>query len=165
MAKETLGSNQEVLRIDSKKTKAIGAANVTMGGLSIFSSYNVCHSACMALIAGLSAIGIVVSGMPLAFLIPYQLYFWIFGIIILAVGTALYFKMGKCISQTQAEQSSAGPSKTRGFAWEMLVANAGLLFAGFPFAGNSYLIFMILGFAIVITVILVYLFERFENAN
>ncbi len=130
-----------------KKETAIGAANATMGGMSIFSSYNVCHSACMALIAGLSAIGIVVSGMPLAFLIPYQIYFWIFGIAIFAVGAALYFRMGKCISS------------------KMLVANFGLLFAGFPFAGNSYLIFMIVGFAIIITVILVYLFERFENAN
>ncbi len=147
MAEETLGSNKEVLRIDEKKAKTITAANAAMGGLSIFSSYNVCHSACMALIAGLSAIGIMVSGMPLAFLIPYQIYFWIFGIIILAVGTTLYVKMGKCISG------------------KMLVANAGLLFAGFPFAGNSYLLFMILGFAIVITVILVYLFERFERQD
>lgn len=125
-----------------KKETAISATNATMGGMSIFSSYNVCHSACTAAIAVLSLFGVFVTGMPLFFLTKYQIYFWTIGIAMLIVATVLYFKMNKCISK------------------HILLANFGLLFAGFPFAKNYFTFFMIAGFAITIFAIALYFAER-----
>ncbi len=125
-----------------EKENLVGATNATMGGMSIISSYNICHSVCTSAIALLSLFGIFVTGMPLFFLTKYQIYFWTFGIAILALAIALYFWKGKCISK------------------HMILANAGLLFAGFPFAKNYFTFFMAAGLAIVISAIALYFVER-----
>ncbi|MBI4095820.1 MAG: hypothetical protein HY438_03105 [DPANN group archaeon] len=145
MAEETVGKDKRVLPV--KEGKALTAANAAVGGMGIISSYNVCHSLCMGIIAVLSVFGIFITGMPLFFLTKYQLYFWTFGIIILAVAVGLYFWKGPCISK------------------KMIAANGGLLLAGFPFARGYEFIFMVIGFGIVLIIVLMYLFERFGNGK
>jgi len=113
------------------KEKLLGPANGIFGGMSIISSYNVCHSVCMSLISVLTFFGIAVAGMPLAFLTPYQIYFWTFGIVILAIALILHKIKGPCISK------------------HMILANSGLLLAGIPFANKFYKLFLMFGFAIV----------------
>ncbi len=147
MAEEVVGSNKKMLRIDNKNTKGIAAANAAVSSMSIISSYNICHSLCMSVIALLSVFGIIVAGMPLAFLTQYQIYFWLIGSVILAVAVGLYIWKGPCMSP------------------KLLAANAGLLLAGFPFAGRFYAVFMLTGFAIVITTIIIYLKERAEHGK
>ena len=147
MAEEIVGTNKEVLRINSKSSKGIAAANAAVGGMSIVSSYNVCHSLCMSVIALLSVFGIIVTGMPLAFLTQYQIYFWSIGVGVLAVAAGLYFWKGQCMSP------------------KLLAANAGLLLAGFPFAGEFYAAFMLVGFAVVVAIIIIYLKERMERGK
>ena len=93
MVEEFVGINKKMLRLD----KNVGVVNAATGGMSIISSYNICHSVCTASIALLSFFGIFITGMPLFFLTQYQLYFWAIGIAMLITATALYFKMGKCI--------------------------------------------------------------------
>ncbi len=130
-----------------KKEAAINATNATMGGMSIISSYNVCHSVCTVAIAVLSLFGIAVSGMPLFFLTQYQAYFWGIGMVFLAVAVTLYFWRGPCISK------------------HMILANAGLLFAGFPFAKSYFMLFMVAGFAVVAAAVALYLAERANGEN
>lgn len=145
VVEETVGKDKDMLPV--KEGKALTAANAAVGGMGIISSYNVCHSLCMGIIAVLSFFGIFITGMPLLFLTKYQLYFWTFGIIILAIAAGLYFWKGPCISK------------------KMIVANGGLLLAGFPFARGYDFVFIVIGFGIVLVTILVYLFERFGNGQ
>ena len=130
-----------------RKEGTIGVVNAATGGMSIISSYNICHSVCTAAIAMLAFFGIFITGMPLFFLTQYQLYFWAIGIAMLTIATVLYFKMGKCISK------------------HMLIANAGLLLAGFPFAKNYFAVFMVAGLAVVISAIALYFAERAKYAH
>ena len=130
-----------------KKETVMGATNATMGGMSVISSYNVCHSLCIGVIALLSFFGIIVAGFPLAFLIPYQIYFWIFGILILIIALALYKIKGPCISK------------------HIILANFGLLFAGIPFLQNYSLLFLIIGFTIAISAIALYFAARKKNGK
>jgi len=142
------------------KDKVISATGSLSGGMSILSSYNVCHSICMGVIAALSVFGVAVAGFPLAFLLPYQPYFWAIGIAILVVALILY---------TQAKHSLAVPSGT-GSAREikgpciskhMILANAGLLVSGIPFAKSQFSSYLLLtiGLVIVAAAIALYLKE------
>ena len=118
------------------KGKAASIASSASGGLSILGGYQVCHNACLLLIAFLSIIGITVIGMPLEFLQDYAVLFWSVGIIMLAVSFIMYVKL-KCISR------------------KLLTANAGLLIAAVPFTiiEPVQVVFWVLGFGIVSVVI------------
>ena len=155
-SRTALGGNQEEpqtergrspLAVRMNKESAIGVANAATGGMSIISSYNICHSVCTAAIAMLAFFGVFITGMPLFFLTRYQLYFWAIGITMLIIATVLYFRMGKCISK------------------HMLLANAGLLLAGFPFAKGYFAVFMVAGLAVVISAIALYFAERAKYAH
>ena len=53
------------------KDKVVNVSSGFFGGLSFLGGYNICHNACLALIASLSFLGISVQGMPLFFLQGY----------------------------------------------------------------------------------------------
>ncbi len=97
-------------------------ASTASSGASILGAAQVCHYACLGVIAALSFIGITLSGMPLLFLTKYAPLFW--GIAVLFF--ALTFVYRHCLSRS------------------ILTANAGLLIAGFPFTTQPY-IFWIVG--------------------
>lgn len=125
-----------------KKEKLVTATGSLSGGLSILSSYNVCHSICMGVIAMLSVFGIAVAGFPLAFLLPYQIYFWIIGIAILAVALILYKIKGSCISK------------------HMILANAGLLISGIPLTKSQFSSYLLLTIGMIIVAIAVALYLK-----
>lgn len=129
-------------RSKMKRESVITASNGIFGGMSVISSYNVCHSLCMGIISVLTFFGIAVVGFPLAFLIPYQIYFWIFGITILAIALSLYRIKGPCISK------------------HMILANSGLLLAGVPFLQDFSVFFLVTGGFIVTAAITLYFMER-----
>ncbi len=85
------------------------------GGASILSSYQVCHNVCMGLIGLLSLIGITLVGMPLAFLLPYTVPFWVIGTALLVITFFIYFKKPKCMSRN------------------LLIFNTGIIIAAIPF--------------------------------
>jgi len=126
-----------------KQEKLIPVSNSLFGGMSVLSSYNVCHSVCMGIIAALSFFGIAVAGFPLAFLIPYQIYFWTFGIAILAIALILYKIKGPCISK------------------HMILANSGLLLAGVPFLQNFSAFFLVAGAVIALGAIILWWREKY----
>lgn len=97
------------------------------------SSYNICHSICLAVVAMLSIIGITVSGLPLMFLQTLAPYLWTIGLIFLLFTIYLYYTK-KCISE------------------KLLTANAGFMIIGFPFIQSIFL--WILGMPIVVAAIL-----------
>ena len=59
------------------KEKGTGVLGIFSGIASFLGSYQVCHSACLALISLLSLVGITVAGMPLLFLTQVAIPFWI----------------------------------------------------------------------------------------
>lgn len=104
MRKVSLMMKDKLSSIVSSLTGLSGAA----------SSYNTCHSICLAAIAMLSVIGITVSGLPLMFLQAWAPYLWTVGLVFLLFTVYLYMNK-KCISQ------------------KLLTANTGFLVIGFPF--------------------------------
>lgn len=54
------------------KGKILGASGSLTGSLSFLGSYQVCHNACLALVAFLTFLGFAVAGMPLLFLTKLQ---------------------------------------------------------------------------------------------
>ncbi|MBI2133845.1 hypothetical protein HYU11_04140 [Candidatus Woesearchaeota archaeon] len=97
------------------KEKLISGASSASGISGIFSSYNLCHSICMAAISLLSVIGITVTGMPLLFLQQIATPIWLIGVSLFLLTLFLYFKYGKCISKN------------------LIIANFGMLTIGTPF--------------------------------
>ncbi len=67
-------------RSNNGKTKALGIFGSLSGSLGIIGLHNVCHLVCSGLIAGLAIFGIIVVGMPLAFLQNYSFIFSITGL-------------------------------------------------------------------------------------
>lgn len=97
-----------------RKEKAAGALSGLSGAASILGSWQVCHSACLGLIALLGVLGIVVTGMPLLFLTRVALPFWIAAVLLLGVTVALSMRM-RCVPR------------------KFLLVNGGLIVAGVPF--------------------------------
>ena len=96
------------------KEKLIGATGSVSGAASILGSWQICHNACLALIAALSLIGITVAGMPLLFLTKIAVPVWSIAVILLVVTISIYLKK-PCISRN------------------LIVINSGLIIAGVPF--------------------------------
>ncbi len=119
-----------IKRIKRKLGRGIGAVGVISGGASVLSSYNVCHSLCMAFVALLSMFGVASSATFLLFLQPYALLLWNIGLIFLIISMLLYIKFGQCIS------------------WRLIMFNSGLIIVSFPFFQNIFYVFWIAGFMI-----------------
>ena len=96
------------------KEKLIGPIGSLSGAASILGSWQVCHSACLALIAVLSIIGITITGMPLLFFTKIAVQVWIAAVALLFVTIAIYLKK-PCISKN------------------LIMVNSGLIIAGIPF--------------------------------
>jgi len=131
--------------LQSLREKAVGLTGGLSGSLSLLGGYNICHSACLALIAGLSFLGIGLQGMPLAFLQDYTQVFWSAAIILLAVSYYMY-RSRKCISGN------------------LIMLNTGLLIAAFPFPGFEafQLLFWGLGFGLVGVAAASWLYKKFK---
>lgn len=97
------------------KEKLFGAGGALSSTASILGSYQLCHSLCLSAITLLSLIGITVTGMPLLFLTKLAVPFWIAGASLFVVMTGLAFLKEMHVSN------------------KLMLANAGLLFAGVPF--------------------------------
>ncbi len=101
--------------LGSIKTKALSS----LSGVSAFlatigSSWSLCHSICLALIAALAGIGVVLTGMPLLFLFEYNLYLWGAAVLLLVPSTIMFLRNPKCISKN------------------LMLFNLGVIIAGVP---------------------------------
>ena len=104
-----------VKTIDSMKTRVLGSANgVSAIASTIGSSWNVCHSICLAVISILAGIGIVITGMPLLFLFQYNLYLWGLGLVLLLFSLAMLAWKPNCMPKN------------------LLLFNSGMIIAGVP---------------------------------
>ncbi len=97
------------------KEKGTGVLGIFSGIASFLGSYQVCHSACLALISLLSLVGITVAGMPLLFLTQVAIPFWITAFVLFIITLVIQLKKG-CMSNN------------------MILFNGGVLVAGIPFA-------------------------------
>ncbi|MBI4450847.1 hypothetical protein HY642_02645 [Candidatus Woesearchaeota archaeon] len=97
------------------KPRLLNAGGSVCGAMSVLGSYQLCHSICLGIIAILTMMGIVVTGMPLMFLTKVAVPFWIAAAIMLVAATTLTLVFQMFMSK------------------KMLLANAGLLIAGVPF--------------------------------
>ena len=94
--------------------KLANYAGSISGGVSVLSSWQICHNICLGIIALLSVIGITVTGMPLLFLTRLAVPLWTTAVVLLGLSALLYIKK-KCISKN------------------LLIMNSGLIIAGIPF--------------------------------
>lgn len=130
-------------RAMSKKNtgKISNVATGASGAAGIISAHNVCHAACLGVVAFLSLFGIAVSSTALMFLQDYNLLFWNMGMFFLVVSLIIYAKLG-CISA------------------RAITANGGIIIAGFPFLPSQQLGFWIVGGAIFLTALGGYIFSK-----
>ncbi len=123
-----------------------------IGGVSsasgVFSSYQLCHSICLGVIALLSLIGITLVGMPLLFLQKLALPLWTIGLALFALSLILYIKL-KCISKN------------------LLIFNFGAIITGIPFENLQFLrsYFLVIGFSIIVISVYLIIKTRLENKN
>ena len=99
----------------SLKEKILGTSGSLTGSLSFLGSYQVCHNACLVLVAFLTFLGFTVAGMPLLFLTKVAVPFWIGAVLLLVIILALNYK--KIIHLSN----------------KMILFNSGLIIAGVPF--------------------------------
>lgn len=97
------------------KEKILNTSGALSGSLSFLGSYQICHNACLALVAFLTFLGFTVAGMPLLFLTKAAIPFWIAAVSLLIIMLALNYKKIIHISN------------------KMLLFNSGLIIAGIPF--------------------------------
>lgn len=131
----------------SLKEKILGTSGSITGALSFLGGYQVCHNACLALIALLTLLGFTVAGMPLLFLTKVAIPFWIAAVLLLIIMLALNYK--KIIHLSN----------------KMLLFNSGLIIAGIPFQQlqqfNS--VFWIIGGVLVVFSIGWYFYDKVKK--
>ena len=101
--------------ITNIKEKILGATGSLTGSLSFLGGYQVCHNACLALIALLTFLGFTVVGMPLLFLTKVAIPFWIVAFLLFVLTVFLKYKKMMHISD------------------KIVLLNSGLIIAGTPF--------------------------------
>ena len=101
--------------ITNIKEKILGATGSLTGSLSFLGGYQVCHNACLALIALLTFLGFTVVGMPLLFLTKVAIPFWTAAFLLLVLTVFLKYKNMMHISD------------------KVILLNSGLIIAGIPF--------------------------------
>lgn len=74
------------------KERLLGASGSASGALGFLGGYQVCHNACMALVAFLTFLGFTVAGMPLLFLTKVAIPFWIAALTLLSITLILNYK-------------------------------------------------------------------------
>ena len=130
--------------MNSIKEKILGGTGSISGALSFLGSYQVCHNACLALVAFLTFLGFAVAGMPLFFLTKVAIPFWIAAISLLTI--ALILKYGKNMQ----------------FSGKIVLLNSGLIIAGTPFEQVQQFnyVFWIIGGVLVVFSIVWYLYDK-----
>ena len=131
------------------KEKLLGMSGSLTGGMSFLGSYQVCHNACMALVAFLTFLGFTVAGMPLLFLTKVAVPFWIAAVSLLIIMLALNYK--KIIHLSN----------------KMLLLNSGLIIAGIPFQQLQKFnyIFWIIGGTLVVSSIGWYAYDKINKTK
>ena len=126
------------------KDKILGASGSLTGSLSFLGSYQVCHNACLALVAFLTFLGFTVAGMPLLFLTKVAIPFWIAAVLLLSIMMILKYKKIIHISD------------------KVILLNSGLIIAGIPFQQVQQFnyIFWIIGGVIVIFSVGWYIYDK-----
>ena len=116
------------------KEKILGLSGSLSGSLSFLGSYQICHNACLALVAFLTFLGFAVAGMPLLFLTKVAVPFWTAAILLLTITIILKYKKMINISN------------------KIILLNSGLIIAGVPFSQvqNFNYLFWITGGALVV---------------
>ena len=129
------------------KEKILGASGGISGSLSFLGGYQVCHNACLALVAFLTFLGFAVAGMPLLFLTKVAIPFWIAAISLLIMTLILKYK--KIISLSD----------------KAILLNSGLIVAGMPFQQlhEFNYVFWIVGGIFVIFSIGWYMYDNIEK--
>ncbi|MBI2541834.1 hypothetical protein HYV80_03945 [Candidatus Woesearchaeota archaeon] len=129
------------------KDRILGASGSLTGGLSFLGSYQVCHNACLALVAFLTFLGFTVAGMPLLFLTKVAVPFWIAAVLLLMIMLALKYKKIIHISD------------------KVILLNSGLIIAGVPFQQAQQLnyLFWIAGGVLVIFSVGWYIYDKFKK--
>jgi hypothetical protein len=134
------------MAVAKTREKIISSTGSISGFASILGSWQVCHNVCLGIIALLSVMGIVVTGMPLLFLTKLAIPFWTVAFILLLITIFLYFKK-KCISI------------------KLILFNSGLIIAGTPFQPlqNYSIVFYITGGLLALLAISMYLKEKIRK--
>ena len=101
--------------MQSIKEKVLGTTGGLTGALSFLGGYQVCHNACLALVAFLTFLGFTVAGMPLLFLTKVAIPFWSAAVLLLILTITLKYKKIFHISD------------------KVILLNSGLIIAGIPF--------------------------------
>ena len=126
------------------REKLLGISGGLSGSLSVLGSYQVCHNACLGLIAVLTLLGFTVAGMPLLFLTKVAIPFWIAAVTLLIITLILNYKKIIRISD------------------KIILINSGLIISGTPFQQLQQFnyVFWIAGGSLVVFSIGWYLYEK-----
>ena len=129
------------------KEKFLGASGSVTGSLSVLGGYQICHSACLALISFLTFLGFAVAGMPLLFLTKVAVPFWTLALALLA--TTIILKFGKNMK----------------FSGKIILLNSGLIIAGIPFqeVERFNYIFWVIGGALIVFSLGWYVYGKVEK--
>jgi len=129
------------------KEKLLGISGSLTGTLSFLGGYQVCHNACLGLIAILTFLGFTVAGMPLLFLTKVAIPFWIAAVLLLVIMLALNYK--KIIHLSN----------------KMLLFNSSLIVAGIPFQQVQQFnyVFWVIGGVLVVSSIGWYLYDKIKK--
>ena len=129
------------------KEKILGGTAGMSSTLSFLGSYQVCHNACLGLIAVLTFLGFTVAGMPLLFLTKVAVPFWIAAISLLTITIILKYK--KIINLSD----------------KAILLNSGLIVAGIPFQQLQEFnyVFWIIGGVLVVSSIGWYVYDKIKK--
>ncbi len=115
LASQAQLGNRPTGLMDSLKAKLLNSLSGFSAAMAtIGSSWSLCHSICLALIAALAGLGILLTGMPLLFLFEYNLYLWGAAVLFLIPSTIMFLRNPKCISKN------------------LMLFNFGVIIAGIP---------------------------------
>jgi len=130
-----------------KKEKYLNYFSSFSGFSGVFSSYQVCHSICLGVIALLSLIGITLTGLPFLFLQKLALPLWTIALALFAISLFIYIK-----HKHHAIKN-------------LLTFNFGAIIVGVPFENLSFLrnYFLVIGFSIITFSLYLIIKKRFEN--
>ena len=133
--------------ISDIKEKILGASGSITGSLSFLGSYQICHNACLTLVAFLTFLGFAVAGMPLLFLTKVAIPFWVVAITILVITIFLKYKRIMNLSS------------------KALLFNSGLIIAGIPFQQVQQFnyVFWIVGGSLAMLSIGWYLYDKIKK--
>lgn len=130
-----------------KKKGYLSYLSSVSGVSGAFSSYQVCHSICLGVIAVLSLIGISLTGMPLLFLQKLALPLWTIGLALFGIALLLYTRHKDCMPKN------------------LLIFNSGALITGIPFDSLASFrkYFLVIGFSIIAVSIYLIIKKKMER--